>query len=268
MSAWRPNFHWITHELAVGGSFASEHVARLADEHGIGAVVDLRNEDRDDEQLLRAHGITLLHLPTEDMCGVEAPHLAQGVALRLRADRPRRARADPLPARHRPLGRARPVRDGAARPCAAAGAGADEGPSRARVALARPVRVLVRLARAASPRERRRLDGAVLRRVREHRLPAPDAVDVMLVYGDVVRHEHAATKLERTCATLRCDASGPRWRRARGARRRARRGRRAGAGPCRRGVPCGGRRGSRLDARSHAATALLMAVARRCALSW
>ena len=79
MSAWRPNFHWITHELAVGGSFASEHVARLADEHGIGAVVDLRNEDRDDEQLLRAHGITLLHLPTEDMCGVEAPHLEQGV---------------------------------------------------------------------------------------------------------------------------------------------------------------------------------------------
>ncbi|HVE53814.1 MAG TPA: protein phosphatase, partial [Ramlibacter sp.] len=79
MTDWRPNFHWITDTLAVGGSFAPEHVPRLAREHGVGAVVDLREEDRDDERLLRAHGIALLHLPTEDMCGVDAPHLEQGV---------------------------------------------------------------------------------------------------------------------------------------------------------------------------------------------
>jgi protein-tyrosine phosphatase len=74
-----PNFHWITEALAVGGSFPSADAPRLADEHGIGAVVDLRNEDCDDEQLLRRHGIELLHLPTEDMCGVDAAHLDQGV---------------------------------------------------------------------------------------------------------------------------------------------------------------------------------------------
>ena len=79
MTDWRPNFHWITAELAVGGSFRSEHVPRLAGEHGIGAVVDLRDEAKDDEQLLRRHGIALLHLPTVDMCGVDADHLESGV---------------------------------------------------------------------------------------------------------------------------------------------------------------------------------------------
>ena len=79
MTDWRPNFHWITAELAVGGSFPGEHVPRLAGEHGIGAVVDLRDEAKDDEQLLRRHGIALLHLPTVDMCGVDADHLESGV---------------------------------------------------------------------------------------------------------------------------------------------------------------------------------------------
>jgi protein tyrosine phosphatase (PTP) superfamily phosphohydrolase (DUF442 family) len=79
MSDWRPNFHWITDDLAVGGSFAADDVPRLAHEHGIGAVVDLREEAKDDELLLQQHGITLLHLPTEDMCGVDAAHLDEGV---------------------------------------------------------------------------------------------------------------------------------------------------------------------------------------------
>ena len=79
MSDWRPNFHWITDDLAVGGSFAADDVPRLAHEHGIGAVVDLREEAKDDELLLQQHGITLLHLPTEDMCGVDAAHLDAGV---------------------------------------------------------------------------------------------------------------------------------------------------------------------------------------------
>jgi protein-tyrosine phosphatase len=79
MSSWQPNFDWITDHLAVGGSFPSGQTERLTREHGIRAVVDLRNEDVDDEQLLRRHGATLLHLPTQDMCGVDHAHLERGV---------------------------------------------------------------------------------------------------------------------------------------------------------------------------------------------
>lgn len=80
MSNWTPNFNWITQQLAVGGSFPSEQAEALASAHGIRAVVDLREEAKDDEALLQRHGITLLHLPTEDMCGVDAPQLDAGVA--------------------------------------------------------------------------------------------------------------------------------------------------------------------------------------------
>jgi predicted protein tyrosine phosphatase len=80
MTRWTPDFDWITPQLAVGGCFPGEHAERLASEHGIRAVVDLREEARDDEQVLRRHGITLLHLPTEDMCGVDARLLDDGVA--------------------------------------------------------------------------------------------------------------------------------------------------------------------------------------------
>jgi hypothetical protein len=74
-----PNFDWITETLAVGGCFHPEQTESLAREHGIAAVVDLRSEGVDDGPLLRRHGITLLHLPTEDMCGVDAAHLDEGV---------------------------------------------------------------------------------------------------------------------------------------------------------------------------------------------
>lgn len=77
---WTPNFHWVTPELAVGGSFAAAHVPHLAHLHRIAAVVDLRGEDKDDEEELRRHGIALLHLPTPDMCGVRALDLDAGVA--------------------------------------------------------------------------------------------------------------------------------------------------------------------------------------------
>ena len=88
---WAPNFDWIDPQLAVGGRFPAERAALLASHHRIDAVVDLRGEDRDDEQLLRSHGITLLHLPTEDMCGVDAALLERGVEfVRERLDRGRR----------------------------------------------------------------------------------------------------------------------------------------------------------------------------------
>lgn len=80
MTIWTPNFSWITPHLAVGGSFPSQQAARLAGEHGIRAVVDLRSECRDDGALLQAHGIVLLHLPTRDMCGVSQRALDDGVS--------------------------------------------------------------------------------------------------------------------------------------------------------------------------------------------
>ncbi|MEJ7688351.1 MAG: dual specificity protein phosphatase [Variovorax sp.] len=79
MENWQPNFNWITEQLAVGGSFPIEQAERLARDHAIHAVVDLRGEAKPDEYTLRRHGITLLHLPTEDMCGVEMPDLEHGV---------------------------------------------------------------------------------------------------------------------------------------------------------------------------------------------
>ena len=74
------DFDWLTPALAVGGRFGLEQVAPLAADHGIGHVVDLRLEACDDETMLVAHGIELLHLPTEDVCAIEDAMLQQGVS--------------------------------------------------------------------------------------------------------------------------------------------------------------------------------------------
>ena len=74
------NLSWITPALAVGGSFPMRCAEQLARTFGIAAVVDLRAEACDDETVLRRHGLTLLHLPTEDHCAVSAPMLDDGVA--------------------------------------------------------------------------------------------------------------------------------------------------------------------------------------------
>lgn len=73
------DLHFVTPELAVGASFPMEAAARLAKEHGIQRVVDVRLEARDDEALLEVHGIRLLHLPTEDCCAISARHIRDGV---------------------------------------------------------------------------------------------------------------------------------------------------------------------------------------------
>ena len=78
--AWTPNLDWITPELAVGGSFPAEGVEHLARSLGIGAVVDLRAESRDDEAVLTRHGLIFLHLPTLDHPAVAGPMLEDGVA--------------------------------------------------------------------------------------------------------------------------------------------------------------------------------------------
>ncbi len=74
------NLSWVTAQLAVGGRFPLEGAERLVREHDIRHVVDLRVEDCDDEEILREHGIELLHLPTRDACGVTLSMLDDGVA--------------------------------------------------------------------------------------------------------------------------------------------------------------------------------------------
>lgn len=81
---WQPNLSWITDHLAVGGSFPGERASHLAEALGIRAVVDLRSEERDDETLLTRHGITFLHLPTDDHHAVTAARLDEGVGFAVR----------------------------------------------------------------------------------------------------------------------------------------------------------------------------------------
>jgi predicted protein tyrosine phosphatase len=79
-SAWTPNFDWIHDHLAVGGHFPMSRAAQLAGEHGIKAVVDLRQERCDDAQRLAGCGMTFLHLPTPDMHPAPVEMLDRGVA--------------------------------------------------------------------------------------------------------------------------------------------------------------------------------------------
>lgn len=75
---------WLTPDLAVGGCFSCDAVESLAREHGIRAVIDLRAEACDDAEVLARHGVTLLHLPTEDHCAITSEMLGQGVAFAMR----------------------------------------------------------------------------------------------------------------------------------------------------------------------------------------
>lgn len=74
------DLHFIAAGLAVGAHFPMEAAARLAREHGICRVVDVRTEACDDEELLRVHGIRLLHLPTHDTRAISQARLDHGVA--------------------------------------------------------------------------------------------------------------------------------------------------------------------------------------------
>jgi hypothetical protein len=76
---WSPDLHWLTDHIAVGGCFPIDQADALARAYGIGAVIDLRSEDRDDEQRLRAAGIDFLYLPTPDLEAAVLPMLDHGV---------------------------------------------------------------------------------------------------------------------------------------------------------------------------------------------
>lgn len=74
------DLHFVAPGLAVGARFSMDAAARLAREHGIARVVDVRVEACDDEAVLRTHGIRLLHLPTEDTCAISQERILHGVA--------------------------------------------------------------------------------------------------------------------------------------------------------------------------------------------
>jgi predicted protein tyrosine phosphatase len=74
------DLHFVTPGLAIGAAYPEHAAVRLAADHGISRVVDVRGEDRDDEAVLRLHGIQLLHLPTEDTRAVSQEMLRDGAA--------------------------------------------------------------------------------------------------------------------------------------------------------------------------------------------
>ncbi len=74
------NFSWITPNLAVGGRFPVEAAEHFATKLGVTHIVDVRVEDKDDEAVLKEHGITLLHLPTVDTRAISQDMLEDGVA--------------------------------------------------------------------------------------------------------------------------------------------------------------------------------------------
>ena len=86
-TGWTPNLSWITGDLAIGGRVPAERVGHLAGQAGVGAVVDLRREDRDDEAHLGRHGIAFLHLPTEDHGALSPAALETGVEFSRQAAR-------------------------------------------------------------------------------------------------------------------------------------------------------------------------------------
>ncbi len=72
-----PDVSWITSSLAVGGTLLPRQFKGLA-QMGIQSVVYLREESRDDEELLAQHGIRLLHLPVRDTWPPSQDQLLQG----------------------------------------------------------------------------------------------------------------------------------------------------------------------------------------------
>lgn len=88
---WTPDFDWLMPSIAVGGCFPIERALDLVASHGIGAVIDLRQEDCDDVERLRAAGIDFLHLPTPDLEPANVAMLDEGVRFaRDRTDRGRK----------------------------------------------------------------------------------------------------------------------------------------------------------------------------------
>ena len=72
------NLTRITDQLVVGGSVPPRAYGRLK-AMGVTAVIDLREEAKDDEEALRRLGIELLYLPATDRFAASQDQLRQGV---------------------------------------------------------------------------------------------------------------------------------------------------------------------------------------------
>lgn len=72
------NLSRITDQLVVGGSVPPRAYHRLK-AMGVTAVIDLREEAKDDEEALARQGIELLHLPATDRFAASQDQLRQGV---------------------------------------------------------------------------------------------------------------------------------------------------------------------------------------------
>ena len=72
------NYSRVTPQLAVGGAFRKGQIKHLR-QRGVTAVVDCRQEARDDPAALAVAGIEFLHLPTPDRHGFTYDQLHEGV---------------------------------------------------------------------------------------------------------------------------------------------------------------------------------------------
>jgi hypothetical protein len=72
------NYSDVTPQLAVGGAFRKRQIKRLH-HHGVTAVVDCREEARDDPEALASAGIKFLHIPTADRHGFTYEQMHEGV---------------------------------------------------------------------------------------------------------------------------------------------------------------------------------------------
>jgi hypothetical protein len=75
----RPDFDWVLPSLAIGGRLSPPGAEVLTARFGIRRVVDLRDEEEDDLELLTRHGVELLRLPTPDLQPVAQEMLRRGV---------------------------------------------------------------------------------------------------------------------------------------------------------------------------------------------
>lgn len=58
---------WITDTLAISPAFTTDELPNLK-KMGIGVIVDIRSEDKDDADAMRQVGIDFFHVPVDDTC--------------------------------------------------------------------------------------------------------------------------------------------------------------------------------------------------------
>jgi protein-tyrosine phosphatase len=75
-----PDLDFVTDSLAVGGALRSDEQIRALPGLGIGSVVDLRAESKDNVAELERVGIHFLHLPTIDWRPLSPENMETGVA--------------------------------------------------------------------------------------------------------------------------------------------------------------------------------------------